>query len=796
MRIAGPQNSATLREPQRRERGRVLVGDVGGTNVRFAIAEITEDSSVRLQFGLSLKSGDYDSLESAIADYVRRSGIVCPVRAVIAVAGPVRDGVAMLTNIPWLVSETALQRIGFTQALVINDFCALACAAEVLEPGDLSTIGASCAYDPRRNVALIGPGTGLGISALVHDGGVAAPLASEAGHIDFAPSNEREVEITRILAARFGHVSAERLVSGPGLSNIYAALCELKGIPVEHDAPAQIVAQARQGDELCREAISVCISALAAFAGDAALMYCATGGVLIAGGVAAALRPFMDQDAFRVRFQAKGRLSPYLESIPTFLITREDTALLGCAMAATKTPVTGTTKNPGDNTVHSPEIKPTAAPAGRGTLMIPLVIFLFFAWGFTTSLNDPLIAKLKGLFSLSYTEVMLTQFAFFLGYFVFSVPAGIVLNKLGYIRTIATGLAVMAGGCLLFAPAAKVGVYPGFLGALFIVAAGMALLQVAANPYIAVLGSARNASSRLTFAQSFNSLGTFFGPLVGALVLLSHGVEAPKGADEAALQAARIAEASFVQTPFLIIAGVLLAVALIFVLLRRMPTPPTDAADINPFSRRVLSSPRLLFGVLAIFLYVGAEVAIGSGLTNYLMQPTVIGERAAGIGHQVAALLAPVFHREFTFNAAQVAGAMVSIYWGLAMIGRFIGSGVLAMMKPGKVLAFNAVLAMALALISSQTTGLTAAGTVLAIGLANSIMFPTIFTLALEGLGEDTSKGSALLCTAIVGGALIPVGYGAMADHAGLAVALFVPAVCYALIAGYGWFAARSTTTA
>jgi FHS family L-fucose permease-like MFS transporter len=425
--------------------------------------------------------------------------------------------------------------------------------------------------------------------------------------------------------------------------------------------------------------------------------------------------------------------------------------------------------------------------------MIPLVIFLFFAWGFTTSLNDPLIAKLKGLFSLSYTEVMLTQFAFFLGYFVFSIPAGIVLNKMGYVRAIAAGLAIMACGCLLFAPAAKAGVYPGFLGALFIVAAGMALLQVAANPYIAVLGSAKNSSSRLTFAQSFNSLGTFFGPLVGSIVLLSRGVDAPKGADEAALQAARVAEASFVQTPFLIIAAVLLVVALIFVLLRHVPTPPTDAADINPFSRRILSSPRLLFGVLAIFLYVGAEVAIGSGLTNYLMQPTVIGTRAAGIGREIAAVLAPLFHRDLSFNAAQVAGAMVSIYWGLAMIGRFIGSGVLAMVKPGKVLAFNAVLAAVLALVSSQTSGLTAAATVLAIGLANSIMFPTIFTLALDGLGEDTSKGSALLCTAIVGGALIPVGFGAVADNAGLNVALFVPAVCYVLIAAYGALMARKS---
>ncbi len=437
-----------------------------------------------------------------------------------------------------------------------------------------------------------------------------------------------------------------------------------------------------------------------------------------------------------------------------------------------------------------------AKPAVQGSaLMVPLVIFLFFAWGFTTSLNDPLIAKLKGLFSLSYAEVMLTQSAFFLGYCIFSIPSGIVLARVGYVRTIALGLAVMAVGCLLFAPAAMSGVYPSFLGALFIVAAGMALLQVASNPYIALLGSERNASSRLSFAQSFNSLGTFFGPLVGALFLLQRGVAAPTGANEAALKSARIAEASFVQVPFLVIAGVLLLVALLFWSLRRVPHPPTASAHVNPLSRRILSRPRLMFGVIAIFLYVGAEVAIGSGLTNYLMQGSVVGNQAADIGRQASAFLEHVFHRRWTFNVAQVAGAMVSLYWGLAMVGRFIGSGVLSLVKPSRVLAFNAVLAIVLAVVSSQTAGVTAAAAVLAIGLANSIMWPTIFTLALEGLGEDTSKGSALLCTAIVGGSVIPYIYGWVADLHGLAAALLVPTACYLFIAGYGLAAERRETS-
>jgi FHS family L-fucose permease-like MFS transporter len=295
----------------------------------------------------------------------------------------------------------------------------------------------------------------------------------------------------------------------------------------------------------------------------------------------------------------------------------------------------------------------------------------------------------------------------------------------------------------------------------------------------------------LTFAQSFNSLGTFFGPLVGALFLLQGGVAAPTGADEAALKAARITEATLVMGPFLTISGVLLVVALVFWLLRRAPSPPTDSADLNPFSWRVLRRRRLMIGVAAIFLYVGAEVAIGSGLTNYLMQGSVIGERSVGIGQQVSAVLEQIFHHHWNFNGAQIAGAMVSLYWGLAMVGRFIGSAVLSLVKPGKVLVFNALLAMALAIISSQTTGLTAAGTVLLIGLANSIMFPTIFTLALEGMGADTSKGSSLLCTAIVGGSIIPYVYGWAADLRGLALALLIPAACYLFIVGYGLFTLR-----
>jgi MFS transporter, FHS family, L-fucose permease len=442
----------------------------------------------------------------------------------------------------------------------------------------------------------------------------------------------------------------------------------------------------------------------------------------------------------------------------------------------------------------------TAAPianagpgtGGRQAGMAAMVVSLFFVWGFVTVLNDPLIAKLKGLFALNYAEAMLTQFAFFLGYFIFSIPAGMVLSRLGYVRTIVLGLVIMAAGCLMFAPAAMAGTYAGFLGALFVVAAGITTLQVAANPYIAILGPSATSSSRLTLAQAFNSLGTFLAPFVGAVFLLQRGVLAPSGATAEALKAARVDEASLVLKPFLAIAAVLIVMAVVFWLCRRAPSPATGGSQ-GGVRLHLLKRPRLMLGVLSIFLYVGAEVAIGSGMTNYLMQDSVLGHQAAGIGQGVSGLLEPIFHHTFQFNAAQVAGAMVSLYWGMAMIGRFIGSALLARMTPAKVLCFHALAAVVLALISASTLGVTAAVAVILIGMANSIMFPTIFTLALDGLETETAGGSSLLCMAIVGGALVPVAYGALADVGGLAFALVLPAACYFVIAGYGWFVLRTS---
>lgn len=405
------------------------------------------------------------------------------------------------------------------------------------------------------------------------------------------------------------------------------------------------------------------------------------------------------------------------------------------------------------------------APRDPVARIAPLVVLLFFAWGFATVLIDSLIPKLKALFTLSYTEVMLTQFSFFLAYFLCSIPAGWVLARIGYLRAIVTGLLVMAAGCVLFIPAVHYGLFGGFLVALFVMAAGITLLQVAANPLIAVLGPPETSHSRLNLAQAFNSLGTFVGPFVGAAFILSGSHEQPdiSTLSAEALATYRHAEAQMVQGPFLGIAAGIVVLVVIFWSLRRLQGP---ALAVQPASSGlvfgVLRDPRLACGALSIFAYVGAEVSIGSLLTNYLMQPSTLG-------------LAPAR-----------AGTLVSLYWGGAMVGRFIGSAVLRRVPAGAVLAACALGAALLASTSALSVGMVAAVAVIAIGLCNSIMFPTIFTLAIERLGARTPQGSAMLCLAIVGGAIVPVVTGYVADKAGLATALFVPAVCYLWIATYG----------
>jgi len=415
-----------------------------------------------------------------------------------------------------------------------------------------------------------------------------------------------------------------------------------------------------------------------------------------------------------------------------------------------------------------PDKLPTGSSRPRQPLLVGMVVFLFFAWGFATVLIDTLIPKLKGLFELTYADVMLTQFSFFLSYFIFSIPAGLILSRLGYVRGAVLGLAVMAVGCLLFSPAAYLGSFPAFLFALFVMAAGITMLQVAANPFIELLGNEATSHSRLTLAQAFNSLGTTVGPWVGAIWILHGGVTIKTaGLSPGALDALSQSEARSVQLPFLVIAATLTALAVMFWFMRKSPAPPVAGQARMSALPALLTRPRLVLGALAIFVYVGAEVSIGSLMTNYLMQPRVLAA------------------------AAERAGKLVSLYWGGAMVGRFIGSYVLQRLKPGLVLAGCAAGASLLALTSSMSTGETAAYTLIAVGLFNSIMFPTIFSLASEQLGSETPNGSGILCMAIVGGAIIPLVTGAVADRLGLGLALLVPAVCYVWIVIYGVLAAR-----
>lgn len=412
------------------------------------------------------------------------------------------------------------------------------------------------------------------------------------------------------------------------------------------------------------------------------------------------------------------------------------------------------------------EVKNGGANAPRSLVLA--VVALFFIWGGLTSLNDVLIPKLKGLFSLSYTEAMLTQFAFFMAYFIVSLPAGSLIARVGYLKGIVIGLCTMAIGCLMFIPASGSGIYATFLAALFVLAAGITILQVAANPLIANMGSAETASSRLTLAQAFNSLGTTIFPPIGGAIILGSMADVDPQALEAGERAVFLTqESAVIGNAYLGMAAILALIAFYFWLQRRQLPNNREAAAGLSGAFGLLSQPRLGGGVASIFLYVGAEVAIGSMLINYLAQPHIMGV------------------------TEQTAAGLIALYWGGAMAGRFVGAAILRMVSPGLVLALFCLGAAGLATLSGMSTGAFAGYALLAVGLMNSIMFPTIFSLGVEGLGDKTPQGSGLLCMGIVGGALIPLLFGMIADQTSLATALSVPVLCYLLIAVYGWSCAK-----
>lgn len=401
------------------------------------------------------------------------------------------------------------------------------------------------------------------------------------------------------------------------------------------------------------------------------------------------------------------------------------------------------------------------------------LMVLFFMMGFITCLNDILVPYLKQVFHLTYTQASLIQFCFFSAYAIMSIPSSKLIEKIGYKKAMITGFVVAAAGCLLFFPAVTVHSYVVFLVALFILATGIVLLQVAGNPYVAVLGDPETSSARLTFAQALNSVGTFLAPYFGKYFILS---------------ALSHTSAEAVKIPYVGLATTLLVIAFI---LSRINLPSISSTSDDEHTEIELaddttktsawSFPHLVFGVVAIFMYVGGEVAIGSYLINYFKQPEIAG-------------------------LTEVAGAVfVSYYWGGAMVGRFLGTALLSRFKPNLVLSVFAILAISMILISVNSTGEVAKWSIISVGFFNSIMFPTIFTLAVKGLGKYTTQASGFLSTAIVGGAIVPVAFGAVVDYymnsgqseaTGLRFALIIPMICYAYIAWFGFKGYNDKTTA
>jgi len=378
-------------------------------------------------------------------------------------------------------------------------------------------------------------------------------------------------------------------------------------------------------------------------------------------------------------------------------------------------------------------------------------------WGFLTSLNNVLIPHLKSVFALSYAASALVQFAFFLAFFVVSLPAGVLIATVGFKSGILIGLATTAVGALLFYPAASIPSYPFFLAALFILASGITILQVGANPYVSALGPPRTASSRLNLAQAFNSLGTTLAPALGGLLILS-GAHATGD----------LAAARSVRLPYLGIALVLFALAGV-VTFFKMPSASAVEEEAPKAGGLIqaLQVRHLLLAVVGIFFYVGAEVSIGSFLVNFLVLPWIGG-----------------------LSDVEAAG-YVSYYWGGAMVGRFIGSALLRKIDPGKGLGVCAIAATTLVLAAVSFSGPVAMWALVAVGLFNSIMFPTIFSLGIAGLGRLTSHGSSLLIMAIVGGAVLPVLVGLLGDLIGIHRAFALTAACYVYIAYYGFRGSR-----
>ncbi len=423
-----------------------------------------------------------------------------------------------------------------------------------------------------------------------------------------------------------------------------------------------------------------------------------------------------------------------------------------------------------------------SAPTETDLRAMAVATALFFMVGFLTCLNDVIIPHLKSIFELSYAEAMLVQFSFFSSYFVFSYPGAKLVDRLGYKRAMVSGLLIMGLGAISFLPAATLASFPVFLCALVVLAAGMTTVQVAANPYVTIIGAPRTASSRLNLAQAFNSVGTFIAPFFGAMFILRGAKPASPAAlhamSAASRQLYRVTEAGSVRLPYIAMAVVLLllAIGLASIKLKPQQAAIDQTRDFRPGAyaappsqQSVWRQPWLLGGALGIFVYVGAEVAIGSLLISFMELPSIAG-----------------------FTEARAAGYLM-IYWGGAMLGRFIGSAILTRIPTGRILGASAIGSMVCIMTAVTAHGHLAMYSLLAVGLCNSIMFPSIFALGIQDLGPLTSKGSSLMIAAIVGGAIVPLATGKLADSAGLQLAFLLPVLSYVYIAGFGFANQRRT---
>lgn len=398
--------------------------------------------------------------------------------------------------------------------------------------------------------------------------------------------------------------------------------------------------------------------------------------------------------------------------------------------------------------------------------LIPFITVtaLFFIFGFITNLNMALVPHLKAIFTLPYAWAMLAESAFFLAYFVFSAPTSKLIETIGYKQTMVVSLFIQVVGCLLFIPAAKLVSFPLFLTAVFVVGAGVAALQTSANPYVSILGPESSASIRLNLAQAFNSIGGAIAPLVAGAYILT---------DPAKLTSPAVV-ADTVRVPYMLIAGGLLLLGLAVAFMHLPHVEQTQAfrpaKEGDPIlSRSIWSYKHTVLGALGIFFYVGVEVGLASIAVNYF--------KLQGM------------------STAKTASFLLSLYWLGALVGRLLGAGIMTRVRAGRLLGVFGITAAILITISMFTSGQVAIATLVLCGFFNSVMFPNIFTLGIAGLGPMTSKGSGLIMTAVVGGAVVPLAIGALADKVGIQHSFVIPMICYLYIAYYGLSGSKPTRT-